>query len=105
MSNCTQIVNNCDCDNSCPLTLDFKCILYHKSNQSQTQLDGLNMSNGTTLEVVIEALDEQIKQLNLINHTMVYLRTKYTINTLTQFTNSVSQELAFLDARISALEP
>jgi len=105
MSNCTYTTNSCDCDNSCPLTLDFKCILYHKSNQSQTQLDGLNMSNGTTLEVVIEALDEQIKQLNLINHSLIYLRNKYTINTLTQFTTAVSLELAALSARLDVLEP
>jgi hypothetical protein len=63
------------------------------------------MSNGTTLEVVIEALDEQIKQLNLINHSLIYLRNKYTINTLTQFTTAVSLELAALSARLDVLEP
>lgn len=103
---CSQYpqLSNCDCDNSCPIILDFKCVVYNKYNQEATGLDGLNMSNGSTLKTIIEAIDDQIAQLDLINHTLVYLRTKYTINTLTQFTTAVSLELAALDARVSALE-
>lgn len=99
----TTILPDCGCDDSCPITLDFKCLLYNKYNQQASALIGLNMPNGSTLKTIIEAVDTQISQLNLINHTMIYLRTKYTINTLTQFTNAVSQELAFLDARLRAI--
>lgn len=98
-------VNDCGCDNSCPLTLDFKCVLYNKFNQEATALDGLNLSNGATLKVVIEQIDDKIKELNLINHTLIYLRTKYTINTLTQFTTAVNLELSAINDRLVALEP
>lgn len=98
-------LNTCDCSNACPIQLDFTCLFYNKFNQEATQLDGLNLSNGTNLKIIIEQLDDKIKELNLINHTLIYLRTKYTINTLTQFTTAVSLELASLDARLQALEP
>lgn len=101
---CEPVTINCGCDNSCPLTLDFKCILYNKFNQEVGELDGLNLSNGANLKVVIEQIDDKIKELNLINHSLIYLRTKYTINTLTQFTTAVSLELAAINQRLLILE-
>jgi hypothetical protein len=97
-------VSNCGCDNACPLTLDFKCVLYNKYNQEPTALDGLNLSNGSNLKVVIEQIDDKLAQLNLINHTLIYLRTKYTINTFTQFTTAVNLELSSINDRLNALE-
>lgn len=99
-SNCYTVVTS-----GCPIQLDFSCILYHKSNNEVTELDGLNLANGSTLQLVIETLDEKIKQLNVLDLTLTYLRTKYTVNTMQQFVTAVETELSELNDRVTALEP
>lgn len=89
----------------CPVQLDFSCILYHKSNGEVTELDGLNLSNGASLELAIETIDEKIKQLDVLGLTLTYLRSKYTVNTLQQFITAVETELSELNNRVTALEP
>lgn len=84
----------CYVTSGCPIQLDFSCILYHKNNNEVTELDGLNLSNGATLELVIETLDEKIKQLAVLDFSLPYLRSLYVINTMKQFVEAVDTELS-----------
>jgi len=68
-------------------------VIYHKSNSAVSELDGLNLSNGATLELVIESIDEKIKQLNVIDFDLPCLRQNYVVNTLQQFIQAVDTEL------------
>lgn len=106
-STCYNPCNSCTCyvTTGCPLQLDFSCVLYHKNNNEVTELDGLNLSNGATLELVIESIDEKIKQLAVVNFTLTYLRQSYVINTMQQFCEAVDAELSDINDRLEALEP
>lgn len=84
------------CTTGCPIQLDFSCVIYHKNNNEVSELDGLNLSNGATLELVVETLDEKIKQVNVLDVSLTYLRSKYVINTLKQFEAAVDTELPLL---------
>jgi hypothetical protein len=88
--------NSCSTPAGCAIQLDFSCILYHKDNNDVSELDGLSMTNGATLEAVIEAIDEKVKQLNVPSFTLTYLRASYVVNTLQQFAQSVDTELDLL---------
>jgi hypothetical protein len=83
----------CTTSNGCPIQLDFSCVLYHKDNNEISELDGLALTNGSTLELVIEALDEKIKQLDVNSWNLPYLRSIYTVNNLSQFGEAVDTEL------------
>lgn len=102
---CQSSCNGVVVTSGCPIQLDFSCILYHKSNGEVTELDGLNLTNGATLELVIETIDEKIKQVAVLDTTLTYLRTKYVINTLQQFLTAVDTELSDINDRLTALEP
>jgi hypothetical protein len=80
--------------------LDFSCVIYHKDNNDVSELDGLNMTNGATLEAVIEAIDEKVKLLTVSGWSLTYLRSGYVVNTLQQFAQSVDTELDLLRADI-----
>lgn len=96
-NSCFQVVTT-----GCPIQLDFSCILYHKSNSSVTELDGLNLANGTTLELFAETVDEKIKQLDVLDLNLPYLRTKYVINSLLQYLTAVDTELSSINDRLVA---
>lgn len=102
--------NPCTCNpcvvvtTGCPIQLDTSCILYHKSNSEITELDGLNISNGATLELILETIDEKIKQLNVIDLNLPCLRQTYVINTLQQFIAAVDTELCLIKDRLDILE-
>lgn len=88
---CTVIVTS-----GCPLQLDFSCILYHKNNNEVTELDGLSLTNGATLQLFAETVDEKIKQLNVLSTSLPCLRESYVINTLQQFLVAVDTEICNL---------
>lgn len=81
----------------CPVQLDFACIIYHKTNSEISELDGLNLSNGSTLELVIETIDEKVKQLNVLDFVLPILRATYVVNTMQQFCTSVDTQLGILN--------
>ena len=94
------ISNNC----GCPIPdLDFACVKYHVSGNKISQLDGLSLPNGVNLEVVIEVLDEKIKQNKIDTSGLSYLKQNYTINNLQQFVQSTDTELASLNNKIDIL--
>lgn len=100
--NCNSSCNT-DCDGTCPIKLDFTCILYHKANSSLSNYANLNITNGANLEMVIDALNSKIEQLNVPDWDLSYLRASVVINTLEQFGEAVDDELADLQAQIDSL--
>lgn len=87
----------CYVTSGCPIQLDFSCVLYHKNNSEISELDGLGLSNGSTLELVIETLDEKIKQLAVLDFSLPFLRETYVINTMKQFVEAVDTQLELID--------
>lgn len=90
--------NNCDpcSSSSCPVQLDMACVFYHKNNNEISELDGLGLPNGSSLELIIETIDEKIKQLNVVNFTLPCLRAEYVVNTMQQFAQAVDTKLCIL---------
>lgn len=106
-SPCVQTPQPCCPDTTgCPVQLDFTCVIYHKSNNELTELDGLGLTNGVTLEAFAHAVDEFVKQLNVPDWELSYLRgvpNSYTIDNLEQFGEAVDDELQDLQTQITAL--
>lgn len=110
--NCvTQYVTPCySCDpckssGPCPIKLDTQCIIYHKDNNQISNLTGLNLGNGSTLQLILDTIDTYIQQMKVANWTLTCLRAvPYTINTLQQFGQAVDTEICLLKADIEALE-
>lgn len=85
------------------MKLDFECVIYHKGNNEITELDGLGLSNGATLELVIETIDEYIKQLKVVDWALPCLREHFgetPINTLSAFGSAVDTRLCELQEAI-----
>lgn len=91
----------CGCSNGiCPIKLDASCIIYHKNGSEISELlEGLELQNGATLELILETIDDYIKQIKVGTWTLPYLVDSegYTINTLEQFADAVDQELGLLN--------
>lgn len=100
----TGCPSNCRCSSccsstGCPITLDSACVKYHKNNSEVTALTNLGITNGATLESILEAIDPYIGQLLADAWSLSYLRDSegYTINTLEQFAVAVDSELSILN--------
>lgn len=96
---CSNPCSQCCCTTvvgGCPIQLDFSCVLYHKDNNEVTELDGLSLTNGATLELVIEEIDEQVKQLKVSTFSLPCLRVDYVVNTLQQFCEAVDTKLCLV---------
>lgn len=100
MSYCSSCgYSSCTCSTSlvcggCPVQLDSACIFYHKDNSELTALTNLAITNGATLELILESIDPYIGQLKVINFTLPYLRVSYVVNSLQQFAQAVDTELS-----------
>lgn len=104
--NCQQHYSSCQpkpcgCSNGpCPIKLDTSCIIYHKGNSEVSELlDGLELQNGATLELILETIDDYIQQIKVGTWNFPYLvdSEEYEINTLQQFATAVDQELMLLN--------
>lgn len=94
--NCQQ-QQPCGCNNTgCLVKLDTTCIIYHKNNNDLTQLTALGLTNGATLELILNTIDDYIEQLKLNELTLPILDVTYTINTLHQFATAVDTEIGLL---------
>lgn len=100
---CPTACDPCNSIPGCPVQLDFACAFYHKNNSTVSELDGLGFTNGATLEAIIEAIDEKVKQLAISTFLLPYLRASYVVNTLEQFTGAVDSELDDLRDEIDTL--
>jgi hypothetical protein len=79
------------------------CVFYHKDNNKLTELDGLAFTNGATLEIIIEAIDEKIKELNVLDFNLPCLRVTYVIHTLEQFAEAVDTEICLIKDSVADL--
>lgn len=107
---CYQPISNCCCDKNCVdadgclFKLDTKCIIYHKDNNELSKLTALDLGNGSTLTLILEALDNKVAQVAVLNTSLPNLRETYVINNLQAFLTSVDTEIGLLRARLDALE-
>lgn len=90
-------------DNGCPIHLDFKCVLYHKDNNELSKLTNLGLTNGATLQLFAETVDDKFGQINALNYNLPCLRTDYTISNLKQFAEAVDTELCILKDTIGSI--
>lgn len=79
----------------CVVKLDAKCILYHKDNNTITGLDNLELTNGATLELFMDTVDDYIGQIKANEWNLPILEADYTINTLQQFAVAVDTEIGY----------
>ena len=93
----------CNCNSNpsclgCPIQLDFSCAIYHKDNNSISGIsEGLGLTNGATLQLVVETIDVKLRQLKIDQFSLPCLRSKYEfVNTLQQFVQAVDTELCLL---------
>src|SRR5690349_1208881 len=103
--NCYPYTSSTCCPTGCPIQLDTSCVIYHKNNNQTSGLVGLQLGNGSTLELILDSIDVKLRGLNVADWTLAYLRAGYTINTLQQLAEAVDQELSDLNDRVTALEP
>lgn len=90
----------CGCDSSgCLVKLDTTCIIYHKNMNEQTQLENLDLENGSTLELILNTIDDYIGQIKANDWEFPVLEDElgYTINTLQQFATAVDEMIGLLE--------
>lgn len=97
---CYQPDYLCSCESDCPIKLDFACIIYNKEGKDASKLQGLNLPNGSTLRLVVELIDEKIKQLNVVNYSIPFLRTISTINNIQKFAEVVDSQISALKSNL-----
>lgn len=100
---CGGTCNENPCESGCPIKLDFACIVYNKDGKEASKLSGLNLPNGSTLRLVVELLDEKIKQLDVVNYALPHLRQSHVINNVKKFAEVVDSTLASLRSDILSL--
>lgn len=88
----TPVVDPCS-TTGCPIQLDFACAIYNKSNSNVSKLTNLGLPNGTTLQVLAEAVDTFVGANKVAEFELPHLRSLTTINTLKQFTEAVDSYL------------
>jgi hypothetical protein len=85
----------------CPIKLDTACVIYHKSLSTPSGLEALNLPNGSTLDLILDTIDVQLRQINVPDWTLPFLDDSYVINTLEQFGTAVDSQFAEVDSQIS----
>lgn len=94
-NSCTSVVAGC------PVQLDAACVFYHKDNASISELPNLGITNGATLELILETIDTYIDDLNVSDFSLPILRVSYVINSLQQFAEAVDTEFGVLAADVA----
>jgi hypothetical protein len=96
----------CSCTaTGCPILLDSACVIYHKDLNVTSGLIGLNLGNGSTLQLILDSIDVKLRNLTVADWDLSCLRVDYVINSIQQFAEAMDTELCLLKARVAALEP
>lgn len=93
----------------CPIQLDSNCVIYHKDNNTTSLLlEGLNLNNGATLQLILEtisaeilAINTTIEQLDFEDIDLPFLDPIYTITDLESFAIAVDSQFAAVDSAIA----
>lgn len=99
----TPCVSLCPDATGCPIQLDFDCVIYHKDNNEISNLDGLGLTNGATLTLFAETVDNLIGQTKVADYVLPCLRATYTINTLKQFAEAVDTQICQIKSDVTSL--
>lgn len=105
---CGNTYDKCCCSqsttNGCPIQLDTTCVLYHKDNNAVSALTNLAITNGATLQSILEAIDVYIGQIKVTDWVLTCLREDYTIDSLQAFAQAVDTEICILKGQVAAIE-
>jgi hypothetical protein len=98
---------NCDpCSEpqACPINLDTSCIFYNLYEQTN-DLPCLGFSNGTSLKLILEEIDERLCQNlpNIASYNLPCLRDSYVVTNFQQFSEAVDEELCLVRADLSLI--
>lgn len=96
--------NPCQSPGPYPIQLDAQCVIYHKSNNTLTQLVNLGLGNGATLELILDTIDTYIGQIKPSTWELPCLRAiPFTITNLQQFAEAVDITLCNLQDQIDTI--
>lgn len=87
----------------CPIQLDSACVFYHQGNNQLSGLTNLGLSNGATLELILDTIDDQLEAVKVDSFNLPVLRVDYVIHTLKQFSEAVDTEIASLRAGVAGV--
>lgn len=82
------------------LSIDTKYVIYNLGGTDPSLLTSLNLPNGSTVKLILEAIDVKLAQVNVLSTSLPYLRTSYVINTLQQFLTSVDNKLSTIESDV-----
>lgn len=86
----------CEKTKACDNNFSTSCIFYKLENQSNSRLYTIKAENGTPLNTVLEEIDKRLNLISTPDFTafkIPYLKGKYNITNIKQFSESVSGEL------------
>jgi hypothetical protein len=87
----------------CPILLDSACVIYHKNMNVQSGLINLNLPNGSTLELILNTIDQRFGP-DVPAWSLPTLRGIFTtITTLQQFGQDVDTEFGTLIGQITTI--
>lgn len=94
----------CPQPTGCPIQLDTACVIYHKNNnQMSNLLEGLNINNGATLELILDTISAKVEQLNFLDLNLPFLDDTYVINSLQSFATAVDSQFSAVNDQINDL--
>lgn len=103
--NCTEQKSNCfetccEKTKACDNKYSTSCIFYKLENQSNSRLHTIKAENGTPLNTILEEFDKKLNNTSAPDFTafkIPYLKSKYNVVTIKQFSEAVSGELFKID--------
>lgn len=101
------------CSSVCPpsysgavFQMDTVNVIYHKDNNATSQLINLGLSNGATLQLILESIDSQLGQLvRFGSFILPFLKNLYSVTSLQTFASAVDNQFAAVNTAIAALTP
>ena len=101
----SSYIRSCDVpcnDSGCPIQLDSNCVIYHKGNNIISGLINLGLTNGATAQLIFDAIDAQLGNIQAQNYSLPCLRGTYSyvINNLSQFATAVDTTLCVLNGLV-----
>lgn len=97
----------CTSDNGCPILLDSTCVIYNKFGGESSGLTYLELPNGSTLEFILETLDDYLGTLSAYTFppfvTTCIGVANTTITTLSDFMEAVDDQFCEVKQNLNTL--
>lgn len=91
---------------SCPLQLDASCVSYHLYNMDKTRLKTLGLSNKSTLELILETIDDKIGVLgvDVSDFDLECLRQNFVINSVKDFLEAADEKACEVEEELETYQ-